>query len=177
VRCFPERAHAVDLQARRHPGRARLARRIPAHGILSPNDLGSAEPTIIGLYGGYGYLNLSYLRIVGVRAPGSNPEAIDLSLFGEGNPPPYAPRKGDKNLWCSAKMLKTVLGALSIKQVSVASCRLERRADEWTARRPQLSRPNEVLLRYLPSTGTCSPGVREPHDHHVHGVDRRRTTE
>ena len=43
-------------------------------GILAPNDLRRDDPTIIGLYGGYGYLDLSYLRIVGVRAPGSNTE-------------------------------------------------------------------------------------------------------
>jgi pyruvate,water dikinase len=132
-------------------------------GILSPNDLGSTEPTIIGLYGGYGYLNLSYLRIVGVRAPGSNPEAIDLSLFGEGNPPPYAARKGDKNLWCSAKMLKTVLNALSIKQVPSHVADSKQRADEWTARRPQLSASNEVLLRYLQEYRNVFAPVFENH--------------
>ncbi|HEY5424876.1 MAG TPA: hypothetical protein VIK05_15460, partial [Ilumatobacteraceae bacterium] len=132
-------------------------------GILSPNDLGSREPTIIGLYGGYGYLNLSYLRIVGVRAPGSNPEAIDLSLFGEGNPPPYAARKGDKNLWCSAKMLKTVLSALSIKQVPSHVADSKQRADEWTARRPQLSASNEVLLRYLQEYRNVFAPVFENH--------------
>jgi rifampicin phosphotransferase len=44
-------------------------------GILAANDLRRPDPTIIGLYGGYGYLDLSFLRIVGVRAPGSNPVA------------------------------------------------------------------------------------------------------
>src|SRR3954467_12783518 len=48
-------------------------------GILAPNDLGSAEPTIIGLYGGYGCLNLSYLPIVGLPAPPSNTTAVDPS--------------------------------------------------------------------------------------------------
>jgi len=118
-------------------------------GILAPNDLGSTEPTIIGLYGGYGYLNLSYLRIVGVRAPGSNPTAIDVSLFGEGNPPPYAAHKGDKNVWCSAKMLRTVLSALSIKDLPAHVADSRRRADEWTARRPALSASSDDLLTYL----------------------------
>ena len=60
-----------------------------AMGILAKGDFRREDPTLIGLYGGYGYLDLSYLRIVGVRAPGSSPAAIDQSLFGEGNPPPY----------------------------------------------------------------------------------------
>src|SRR4029450_8047484 len=70
---------------------------------------------IIGLYAGYGYLNVSYLRMIGVRAPGSSPEAIDATLFGEGNPPPYVPRKGDKSLLSSLKILLTVLKALGTK--------------------------------------------------------------
>jgi rifampicin phosphotransferase len=118
-------------------------------GILAPNDLRRPDPTIIGLYGGYGYLNLSFLRIVGVRAPGSNTEAIDTSLFGEGNPPPYLSHKGDKNLLCSLKMLRTVLKALSIREVPKQVADSRRRADEWIARRPRLDASNEELLAFL----------------------------
>jgi pyruvate,water dikinase len=66
-------------------------------GIMSPDDFASDDPVIIGLYGGYCYLNLSYLRMMGVRAPGSSAEAIDVAFFGEGNPPPYVACKGDKS--------------------------------------------------------------------------------
>ena len=118
-------------------------------GILAPKDLRRADPTIIGLYGGYGYLDLSYLRIVGVRAPGSNPQAIDKSLFGEGNPPPYSAQKGDKNLLCSLKMLRTVLKALSIRDVPPQVDDSRRRADEWIARRPALSSSSDELLSFL----------------------------
>ena len=107
------------------------------------------DPTIIGLYGGYGYLNLSFLRIAGVRAPGSNAEAIDKSLFGEGNPPPYEPHKGDRNLRCSLKMLRTVMKALSIRELPPQVEDSRRRADEWIARRPYLSSSNKELLAYL----------------------------
>ena len=118
-------------------------------GILAANDLRRPEPTIIGLYGGYGYLDLSFLRIVGVRAPGSNPDAIDKSLFGEGNPPPYQPQKGDKNLLCSLKMLRTVMKALSIREVPPQIADSRRRADEWIARRPRLDASSEELLTFL----------------------------
>ncbi len=118
-------------------------------GILAPNDLRRDDPTIIGLYGGYCYLDLSFLRIVGVRAPGSNPEAIDRSLFGEGNPPPYRSQKGDKNLLCSVKMLRTVLKALSIDDLPPQIADSRRRADEWIARRPKLSSSNDELLGFL----------------------------
>lgn len=118
-------------------------------GILGPTDLRRQDPTIIGLYGGYGYLDLSFLRIVGVRAPGSNPGAIDKSLFGEGNPPPYRSQKGDRNLLCSVKMLRTVLKALSIDDLPPHVADSRRRADAWIARRPSLSASNEELLAFI----------------------------
>ena len=52
-------------------------------GVAVKGDFTDEDPVIIGLYGGYAYLNLSYLRILGVRAPGSSPEAIDVAFFGE----------------------------------------------------------------------------------------------
>ena len=118
-------------------------------GILAPNDLRRDDPTIIGLYGGYCYLDLSFLRIVGVRAPGSNPGAIDKGLFGEGNPPPYRSQKGDKNLLCSVKMLRTVLKALSIDDLPPHVADSRRRADAWIARRPPLTASNDELLGFL----------------------------
>ena len=42
-------------------------------GILAPRDFVVTEPTIIGLYGGYGYLNLSYLRIARCACTGIQP--------------------------------------------------------------------------------------------------------
>ena len=84
-------------------------------GVAVKGDFADEDPVIIGLYGGYAYLNLSYLRILGVRAPGSSPEAIDVAFFGEGDPPPYEPRKGDRNLGSTLRILRSVLGALGTK--------------------------------------------------------------
>lgn len=118
-------------------------------GIASARDIQREDPTIIGLYGGYGYLNLSYLRLAGVRAPGGTPEAIDFSLFGEGDPPPYSPQKGDRNLACSLKMLRTVLKALNQKDLPPQVADSRQRAAAWIARRPSLDASNEMLLAYL----------------------------
>lgn len=120
-------------------------------GIANENDFALDDPVIIGLYGGYTYLNLSYLRIMGVRAPGSSAEAIDVSFFGEGNPPPYEAKPGDKNLRNSVKILRTVLKALGISETppqvadSAAACA------EFEARRPALDASDEELLAYVDS--------------------------
>ncbi len=53
---------------------------------------------IVGCFGGYGYLNASVSRILGVRTPGLTPEQIDYSLWGEmPGVPPYEPAEGDED--------------------------------------------------------------------------------
>ena len=118
-------------------------------GILNSKDFTTEDPIIIGCYGGYGYLNISYLRIVGVRAPGSTPEAIDLSLFGEGDPPPYDPRPGDKSIGNSLKMLRYVLKALGTNEEPAVVEDSRRRLAAWQAEQPPLDADDATLLDYL----------------------------
>jgi phosphohistidine swiveling domain-containing protein len=122
-----------------------------ALGIFSKNDFKNDDPVIIGLYAGYGYLNVSYLRMIGVRAPGSSPEAIDATLIGEGNPPPYVPQKGDRNLLASLKILLTVLKALGTKAPPPIVAETYKLVAEWEARCPPLDAPDEALLAYMQS--------------------------
>jgi pyruvate,water dikinase len=90
-------------------------------GLLMPGDLAANEPmTILGVFGGYCYINASYVRMLGVRAPGGTVEVIDQQFFGESDAPAYAPRKGDKNVRSSAKLGKTVfrlLGTTDLPQL------------------------------------------------------------
>ncbi|MDP6177940.1 MAG: PEP-utilizing enzyme [Acidimicrobiales bacterium] len=118
-------------------------------GIMSPGDFAGDDPVIIGLYGGYCYLNLSYLRMMGVRAPGSSAEAIDVAFFGEGNPPPYVACKGDKSLRSSVRILRTVLSALGTKELPEIVEDSFSRAAGFEALRPDLDAPDTDLLDYL----------------------------
>lgn len=118
-------------------------------GSLRETDITSTEPVIIGLYAGYGYLNVSYLRIAGVRAPGSSPEAIDATLFGEGNPPPYEPKPGDKSLIASLKILINVMKALGVKSEPPEVEQSRRIAQEIESAQPSLDAPDELLWSYF----------------------------
>jgi phosphohistidine swiveling domain-containing protein len=118
-------------------------------GILRKGDFKNDDPVIIGLYAGYGYLNVSYLRMIGVRAPGSSPEAIDATLIGEGNPPPYVQRKGDKNLLSSLRILLTVLKALGTKSQPRIVEQTYKIVADWEARCPPLDADDEALLDYM----------------------------
>lgn len=118
-------------------------------GIHSKGDFSSDDPVILGVYAGYTYLNLSYLRMMGVRAPGSSADAIDVAFFGEGNPPPYTPTKGDKSLMSSLRILKTVLGALGQKSLPGEAADSFKRSADFEAKRPSLDASTEALLDYL----------------------------
>jgi hypothetical protein len=133
-------------------------------GILQRGDFKNDDPIIIGLYAGYGYLNVSYLRMIGVRAPGSSPEAIDATLFGEGNPPPYVPRKGDKSLLSSLKILLTVLKALGTKSEPPVVRDSYRLVADWEAKCPPLDASDETLYAYM---GTLPPVFRQVFRNHI----------
>ena len=118
-------------------------------GVVRRGDFATNDPVIVGLYGGYAYLNLSFLRILGVRAPGSSAEAIDVAFFGEGNPPPYEPRKGDRSLGSTLRILKSVLGALGTRSLPPMVAHSFALADAHRDRCPSLDAPDEDLLSYL----------------------------
>ena len=146
---FPEVLTSLSYELGVVPAEAAWRDTYTKLGIAAKGDFESDEPVIIGLYGGYAYLNLSYLRMMGVRAPGSSAEAIDVAFFGEGNPPPYVSRKGDKSLRSTLRILKTVLGALRTKEAPHV---IEEAFDvvaTYEARRPHLDAPDAELLDYL----------------------------
>ena len=67
-------------------------------GAFDPDEFDSENNEIIGIFGGYCYLNVSISRILGVRTPGLTAESIDYQLWGEmPGVPPYAPQPTDES--------------------------------------------------------------------------------
>jgi phosphohistidine swiveling domain-containing protein len=78
-------------------------------GAFDSEEFTEGEMEMLGVFGGYGYLNVSASRIFGVRTPGLSPQAIDLSFFGEQpDVPPYEPRAADESPRHSAQMGATL---------------------------------------------------------------------
>ena len=76
----------------------------------------AGEPMgILGCFGGYGYLNASYIRVFAVRTPGLTVDDIDRLFFGESDAPPYQPQPGDKSLQASLRIARTLFQTLSTK--------------------------------------------------------------
>ncbi|MEM7272178.1 MAG: PEP-utilizing enzyme [Actinomycetota bacterium] len=161
---FPEVLTQLTYYLLVRPAEAGWRQAFDEMGILHPDDFASEEPVIIGCYGGYGYLDISYLRIVGVRAPGSSPEAIDVSLFGEADTPPYEAVKGDKSLRNSLKMLRYVMKALGTKDEPPSIEDSRKRLARWQAAQPPLDADDDTLMRYLHS---CSPDFQLQFRNHM----------
>lgn len=120
-----------------------------ALGLLQPGDLPVDEDKVIlGVFGGYGYINASYVRLLGVRAPGGTVEAIDTTFFGESDAPPYRPRPGDKHLGATVRLGRTVLRLLGTSDLPAL------REDKdvvaaYVARYPGDDASDDALLAHL----------------------------
>jgi phosphohistidine swiveling domain-containing protein len=83
-------------------------------GVYRDGELPDDPPPVAGLFGGYFYLNLSHMRLLGIRM-GQTVEQFDAAFLGvHPDAPPYEPHPDDVSPECSAKIVQTigeVLGA------------------------------------------------------------------
>ena len=120
-------------------------------GLVADGDFPPDEDMIIlSVFGGYCYINASYVRILGVRAPGGAVENIDALFFGESDAPDYQERSGDKNFRASVRLARTILRLLRTKSLpQLRDDQLE--VDRFVARRPGSDASDEELLAYMRS--------------------------
>ncbi len=75
-------------------------------GLFTPDEFKApGEAEILACFGGYLYINMSVLRMLAVRIPGSSMEALDRSALGDcADVPPYRPDPRDWNADRAAQM-------------------------------------------------------------------------
>jgi rifampicin phosphotransferase len=66
-------------------------------GAFDRDEFNPDEMEILGVFGGYCYLNVSVSRVFAVRVPGLTPELMDLTIFGTSEAPPYRPLPTDES--------------------------------------------------------------------------------
>jgi pyruvate,water dikinase len=82
-------------------------------GVYAEGELPDDPPPVAGLFGGYFYLNLSHMRLMGLRM-GLTVEQFDAALLGaHPDAPPYDPHPADVNEQCSATTAATISGVLA----------------------------------------------------------------
>lgn len=115
-------------------------------GVLTRDELDPDNNEIIGIFGGYCYLNLSLSRIFGVRTPGLTPELVDQTFFGS-HPgvPPYDPRPSDESPARTAAVAETLHWILTADALPELHDDEELLAD-LRAGRPDLGELSDVEL-------------------------------
>ncbi len=118
-------------------------------GLLVDGDMPDDEPMVIlSVFGGYCYIDASYVRLLGVRAPGGTVAAIDTQFFGESDAPTYRARPGDRSRTSTMRLGRTVLKLLNTKRV--AGLDDDKRAvDAYVAAYPGDDASDAALLDYL----------------------------
>ena len=87
-------------------------------GAFDRSEFSGDEIEIVGVFGGYCYINASISRIFGVRTPGLTPELIDAMLFGEQpGVRPYEPQPGDESPEHTARVEVTLQRILTIDRI------------------------------------------------------------
>lgn len=119
----------------------------------------------IGLIGGYGYLNATWIRVWGERTPGMSAAAIDAAYFGDHpDVPPYVKEPWHENPQTTATMerwLAWVLGDMD--QSELESDRLLAR--QVRAERPDLTALSDAEL--LDRAVSMRPLCRRMFDQHI----------
>lgn len=117
-------------------------------GLVADGDFSDDEPMVIlSVFGGYCYINASYVRLLGVRAPGGKVENIDSMFFGESDAPAYAPSDGDKNLKSTLRLARTVLRLLRTRALPDLE-HDKARVDRFVTRYPGDDATNAELIAY-----------------------------
>ena len=124
-------------------------------GLVADGDFVESEPmTILGVFGGYGYINASYVRMLGVRAPGGDVATIDRTFFGGSDAPAYVERPGDKNMRTSLKLGATILRLLnttSIPALEADKVKVERFISKYPGAASDREPTDDELIDYCHS--------------------------
>jgi pyruvate,water dikinase len=115
-------------------------------GAFDADEFDADNTEIIGIFGGYCYLNVSISRILGVRTPGLNAESIDYQLWGEmPGVPAYAPQPTDESAAHSERIQQTLGWVLTTESLDELA-EDERLLDRLRAERPDLTQLSDEAL-------------------------------
>jgi pyruvate,water dikinase len=115
-------------------------------GTFSDHEMDARQPEVVGLFGGYLFINASTARLFGVRGPGLAPEMIDATYFGtHPDVPPYIPEPWHENEENTAK-LAAWMGRVMTAQSLPELLEDQKISNEARASRPDLANLDEVSL-------------------------------
>ncbi len=106
---YPEVFYPLSYSLASAEGEQAMRSAMVRTGFVSADELEADASVPSGVFAGYAYLNLSLNRVVGLRVPGSDLDAVDRGFMGNSdNVPPHVPHADDKDLKASIKGLRHV---------------------------------------------------------------------
>ena len=134
-------------------------------GTFSDHEMDARQPEVVGLFGGYLFINASTARLFGVRGPGLAPEMIDATYFGtHPDVPPYIPEPWHENEENTAK-LAAWMGRVMTAQSLPELLEDQKISNEARASRPDLANLDEVSLINRMRSFTVT--LRRDFQHHL----------
>jgi rifampicin phosphotransferase len=134
-------------------------------GSYSADEFDPVHPEACGFFGGYFYINLSNVRMQGVRSPAVTVEQLDLAFFGDHpDVPPYEPHPADERPDLVPKILDHMGWVMSTTSwPKIDAEKQETRA--LRSRRPDLAAATDAEL--VGYARTTQPMLRELFDSHT----------
>ena len=134
-------------------------------GTFSEHEMDARRPEVVGLFGGYLFINASTARLFGVRGPGLAPEMIDATYFGtHPDVPPYIPEPWHENADNTAR-LGEWMGRVMTAQSLPELIEDQKISNEARASRPDLANLDEVALVQRMRSFTAT--LRRDFQHHL----------
>ena len=134
-------------------------------GTCSEHEIDTRHPEVVGMFGGYLYINASMARLFGARGPGLAPEMIDATYFGtHPDVPPYVAEPWHDSPANTAK-LGEWMGHVMMSEDIPELREDQRDANAARDSRPDLANLDEVaLVRRLTSFTAL---YRRMFEHHL----------
>lgn len=133
---------------------------------VNPHELSEVRPEVCGLFGGYGYLNATAVRLFGHRAPDMTAEEIDAAYFGDHpDVPPWVPEPWHEDEAQTAKVGEWMGWVMTTTEQP------ELEADREFAERVRAERPDYSSMsldELLAFVDELVPSFRRMFEQHIH---------
>ena len=129
-------------------------------GSSAPDEVNHEQPDFIGCFGGYVYLNMSLIRLVGERSPGMSAQQMDDILLGS-HPDvfPHIPHPDDDRPELAEKIEATMAWIMTTTEEPNELMEDRKKVSDLRADRPDLKTiPNNELVNRARSV---TPYIRE----------------
>ncbi len=142
---FPEVQYPLSFTVNLATSTAAFAAAATSTGILTPAEVAGDPTALVGLFGGYTYLNVSSQRLIAARVPGTDVASVDQQYYGSSDAPPYVPSPGDRRLRSSIAAIRFGLRTLRTKSLPQLSVD-QRAVERWLQGLPNFASATDAEL-------------------------------